>query len=116
MAGLLGSLVGTVGGVVQGAGGVVSGLGGVVSGVGGVLNPTPPTPEPEPEKPVRIERDEVTRDADGKVINVGAWDYQYVLDEDTGEVVAQNPKPEGATTQEEDIGVYADGSRRPINP
>lgn len=38
---------------------------------------------------------------DGKVINVGEWDYQYAQID--GEQVAQNPPPEGAIIEERDF-------------
>lgn len=53
----------------------------------------------------------------GKVINVGDWDYQYT--EVDGEQVAQNPLPEGAVIEErefeydEDRGWYEVGTTLP---
>lgn len=38
---------------------------------------------------------------DGKVINVGQWDYQY--ENIDGEQVAKNPIPQGATTEQRDM-------------
>jgi len=40
---------------------------------------------------------------DGKVINVGPWDYGKIIDEETGEVLAiTNPLPDGAVESEEE--------------
>jgi len=39
----------------------------------------------------------------GKIINVGAWDYGKIIDEETDEVLAiTNPLPNGAVESEED--------------
>lgn len=62
----------------------------------------------------------VIRDADGKVINIGPWEYEY-REEDTGlldsegrplrKVVADNPLPEGAYEDYAEVVVGPDGGR-----
>lgn len=47
-------------------------------------------------------------DANGKIINIGEWDYQYT--EIGGQQVAQNPLPAGAVTEQRDIVEALDGS------
>ena len=58
-------------------------------------------------------KSEVIRDSDGKVINIGDWDYveETLIDPDTQEVtvVTHNPLPDGATSKEEDIVTLPDG-------
>lgn len=44
---------------------------------------------------------------DGKIINVGDWDYQIKLDDQENEVVA-NPLPEGAVIEEREITLSTD--------
>ena len=44
---------------------------------------------------------------DGKIINIGPWDYQYK--ELGGKQVAQNPLPEGAVVEGRDIVNAPDG-------
>lgn len=55
----------------------------------------------------------VYRDASGKVINIGEWDYliESVIDENTGKLVQiqHNPLPEGHTISEEETVVGWDG-------
>jgi len=54
----------------------------------------------------------VIRDMDGKPINIGEWDYVYVLElgGDGEEVsVATNPLPPGATEADEEVIVGFDG-------
>jgi len=43
---------------------------------------------------------------DGKVINIGPWDYQYT--EVDGQQVAQNTLPDGATIENRDFEYDAD--------
>jgi len=63
----------------------------------------------------------VIRDKEGKVINIGEWDFQKsIITEDDGSesVVIGNPFPDGATESEEDVvtgwdgGLYVDGDPR----
>lgn len=62
----------------------------------------------------------VIRDKNGKVINIGEWDYmkEDVEDVTTGEVmqVINNPLPEGATSAEEEIVILDDGGRAAAKP
>jgi hypothetical protein len=54
----------------------------------------------------------VIRDVNGKVINIGEWDYlkeDNIKDDGSIETVIHNPMPEGATSQEEDIVTLPDG-------
>ena len=54
----------------------------------------------------------VIRDVDGKVINIGEWDYMgEVSTEVNGEIVyvPANPLPEGATQAQEEIVTTTDG-------
>lgn len=54
----------------------------------------------------------VIRDAEGKPINIGDWDYCYAMEfgENGDEVmVATNPLPVGATEADEDVIVGFDG-------
>lgn len=61
----------------------------------------------------------VIRDKNGKVINIGDWDYmaEDVEDHDTGEViqVINNPLPEGATFATEEIVTLEDGGKAAVN-
>lgn len=61
----------------------------------------------------------VIRDNEGKVINIGEWDYmvEYVEDNVTGEVmqVINNPLPEGATSEVEEIVTLDDGGKAAAN-
>lgn len=52
----------------------------------------------------------VLKDAAGNVINIGDWDYMYVL-VDENHVVATNPIPEGAYWEEAEIELQANGAR-----
>ena len=47
-------------------------------------------------------------DKDGKLINIGEWDYQYETDND-GNSIAKNPLPDGAYSEEKNILINADG-------
>ncbi|MCE5368486.1 hypothetical protein [Klebsiella oxytoca] len=63
----------------------------------------------------------VYRDKDGKVINIGEWDYMEeeilgeIVDEESKAVslvkrtIRHNPVPEGATFTEEDVITLSDG-------
>lgn len=61
----------------------------------------------------------VIRDTEGKVINIGEWDYmtEAVEDATTGEVVQviNNPLPEGATSSVEEIVTLPDGGKAAAN-
>ena len=66
----------------------------------------------------------VIRDIDGKVINIGEWDYCYSTEfgENGDEVfVATNPMPAGATESDEEVvtgwdgGLYAADDPRAIS-
>lgn len=48
---------------------------------------------------------------DGKVINIGEWDYNITTDEATGEKVINNPLPDGAVESDEEVTTTDDGSR-----
>lgn len=50
----------------------------------------------------------VWRDKDGKVINIGEWDYQIQSDGE-GMMVFMNPAPLGATSKEEEVVYGWDG-------
>lgn len=66
----------------------------------------------------------VIRDSNGRVINIGEWDYQkQVIINDFGEeeVVIQNKLPEGSTESDEEVitgwddGLYAANDPRARN-
>jgi hypothetical protein len=61
----------------------------------------------------------VIRDKNGKVINIGEWDYmkEDVEDHETGEVIqlVNNPFPEGATFTTEEIVTLEDGGKAAAN-
>lgn len=52
----------------------------------------------------------VLKDAAGNVINIGDWDYMYVMQADN-QFVPTNPIPEGAYWEEAEIEVQANGAR-----
>lgn len=52
--------------------------------------------------------EKVYRDQDGKVINIGEWNYIITFDKDGAKVI-NNPLPEGATFSEEEIVKLNDG-------
>lgn len=60
----------------------------------------------------------VIRDADGRVINIGEWDYLYAEIEPGKDPVATNPLPDGATESDEEVvtgwdgGLYVKGDAR----
>ena len=56
----------------------------------------------------------IYRDNDGKVINIGEWDYMVSQDED-GKDVINNPLIDYSTSQIEDVLIGEDGSREAIN-
>lgn len=62
----------------------------------------------------------VFRDLTGKVINIGPWDYMEIpqINDDTGEVsvIRQNPLPEGATSENEEVITLSDGGFAALNP
>lgn len=57
----------------------------------------------------------VFRDHDGNVINIGEWDQMLSLDEENNTVI-NNPLPDGATFQEEEILTLPDGGLSVKNP
>ena len=57
----------------------------------------------------------VYRNSEGRVINIGDWDYMISLNEDEVEV-ANNPLPFGATFQDEEVIVLPDGGLAAKNP
>lgn len=54
----------------------------------------------------------VTRDTEGRPINIGPWDYR-VQPAANRQPVVTNPLPAGATQAEEEIIALADGGRWP---
>ncbi|PPS52030.1 hypothetical protein [Citrobacter braakii] len=62
----------------------------------------------------------VYRDSNGKVINIGAWDYMevsFIDDDGVGNSVwVSNPLPDGATSKEEEVVVRDDGGLAAANP
>ena len=50
-------------------------------------------------------------DQDGKLINIGPWDYQLEQADEASEPVAQNPLPDGAYSEEREVFTDADGGR-----
>ena len=52
----------------------------------------------------------IYRDAQGNLINIGEWDECQVEDED-GNIVINNPIPDGAVESDEDVVTAIDGSR-----
>ncbi len=56
----------------------------------------------------------VIRDAGGKAINIGPWDYMSETAPDGSDVVL-NPLPEGATSAEEDVFRLPDGGLSPLD-
>jgi hypothetical protein len=48
-------------------------------------------------------------DKDGKLINIGDWDYKYETDRETGEQIVNNPLPDGAYSEEKEVLVDKDG-------
>jgi hypothetical protein len=52
----------------------------------------------------------IYRDAQGNLINIGEWDECRVKDED-GNIVINNPIPNGAVESDEDIVTANNGSR-----
>lgn len=61
----------------------------------------------------------VIRDIDGKVINIGPWDYCSMLEVgDNGEefINVMNPLPEGATESEEEVAQGEDGGFYVVTP
>lgn len=59
----------------------------------------------------------VIKDKNGKVINIGEWDYLISIDDDGFETI-NNPMPAGAVATEEDVvegwdgGLYVSGDPR----
>ena len=51
----------------------------------------------------------IYRDAEGKCINIGEWDYQ--VETFTGTNIAKNPLPDGAYEDEAEVIVGWDGGR-----
>jgi hypothetical protein len=49
-------------------------------------------------------------DKNGKLINIGEWDYQYSTNT-TGEQAAGNPLPEGAYSEEREVFTDGDAGR-----
>lgn len=62
----------------------------------------------------------VYRDSNGKVINIGAWDYMevsFIDDDGVGNSVwVSNPLPDGATSKEEEVIVRDNGGLAAANP
>ena len=68
----------------------------------------------------------VYRDANGRVVNIGDWDFleDIVINEDTGEsiTIQHNPLPEGLTISDEvvisgwDGGLYVEDDPRAVEP
>lgn len=62
----------------------------------------------------------VFRDENGRVINIGPWNYMEmpVMDEENGELtwVINNPLPEGATSSDEDVIPDGHGGFMAVNP
>lgn len=62
----------------------------------------------------------VYRDSNGKVINIGAWDYMevsFIDDDGVGNSVwVSNPLPDGATSKEEEVVVRDNGGLAAANP
>jgi hypothetical protein len=48
---------------------------------------------------------------DGKLINIGPWDYQFEQADEASEPVAQNPLPEDAYSEEREVFIDDDGGR-----
>ncbi|MBP8005496.1 MAG: hypothetical protein KAZ18_01170 [Acinetobacter sp.] len=59
--------------------------------------------------------EKVYRDSNGKVINIGEWNYMTTFDEDSNEVI-NNPIPAGSTFNDEEIRVLSDGGLATIIP
>lgn len=57
----------------------------------------------------------VYRDSQGAVINIGDWDYMISLDENEQEII-NNPLPQGANFQLEEILALEDGGLAAANP
>lgn len=57
----------------------------------------------------------VLKDASGQVINIGDWDFMYVLNDD-GQAVATNPIPDGAWWDQAEIEVQQNGARVVVEP
>lgn len=49
-------------------------------------------------------------DSNGKLLNIGPWDYKAINDYE-GNVVVCNPLPDGATSKQEQVITNEDGSR-----
>jgi len=49
-------------------------------------------------------------DANGKLINIGPWDYRIYTNDD-GEQITGNPLPEGAYSEEREVFTDTDGGR-----
>uniref|UniRef100_A0AB38Z412 Uncharacterized protein n=1 Tax=Klebsiella phage vB_KpnM_Iguana_ER37 TaxID=3076781 RepID=A0AB38Z412_9CAUD len=62
----------------------------------------------------------VIRNKEGKVINIGEWDYmkEHIEDPETGEITIaeHNPLPDGATSADEEIVELPDGGLAAANP
>lgn len=62
----------------------------------------------------------VYRDSNGKVINIGAWDYMevsFIDDDGVGNSVwVSNPLPDGATSKEEEVVELSDGGLAAVIP
>lgn len=62
----------------------------------------------------------VIRNKEGKVINIGEWDYmeEHIEDQETGEftIAEHNPLPEGATSSDEEVVELSDGGLAAANP
>lgn len=57
----------------------------------------------------------VYRDESGKVINIGEWDFMISNDEEIeGNMVVNNPIPNGVTSKIEEVVINQDGSRSVI--
>ena len=54
-------------------------------------------------------------DYNGKIINIGDWDYKITTDEEGNEVIC-NPLPDGAVERDEEVVTNSDGSRSVVQP
>ena len=59
--------------------------------------------------------EKVYRNSEGRVINIGDWDFMISLDENEQEII-NNPLPAGATFNDEPVVYLEDGGLAAKNP